>query len=97
MTEDITEAVNTCEACQKFSRSQPVEKILPFPPPAVVGSDLVCTRAGDSFMVGEGPCGPDLLPAPAVAGSNDQQHPSTSILENTQLDHCYHSVQPLSK
>ena len=99
--------------------------------PAVAGSDLIgtCTRAGNSSLVREGPCDPHLpgwepltlssllppsnwpnsnnlfkdldnprlLPAPAVVGGNDQQHPSTSILENIRLDHCYHSVQPLSK
>ena len=44
MTEDITEAVDNFKACQKFSRSQPEEEILSFPPTTepmqLVGSDL---------------------------------------------------------
>ena len=92
--------------------------------PAVVGSNLIGTQAGNSSLIRVGPYSPhlpswepltlsSLLPpgnwpnsdnlfkeldsrAP-FPSSNDQQHPSTLILENTRLDHCYHSIQPLSK
>ena len=54
MTEDIERAVDSCEACQKFSRSQPEEEILSFPPTTepmqLVGSDLF-SFAGDQHVI----------------------------------------------